>query len=502
MALDATLRGERWSVSRLSATIAGVRATGELAYEPPAGSAVETPPNPDVALAEEAVNGPAAAAQAPSRPSVTGELSFDRLPLSGLLALALGPPQPAKAGALWSETRFAAPPLRPPPAAVRVSAPALEGANGFSAKDFTTTLRLDDGRLDLDGMTMKVAGGSVTGAVTFRRDRDSATVSGTLNAERLAIGQAGISGRIGGTLEFASTGRSAAALVAGLAGAGEARLAGVELERSDPAALARVVARSQAPDAQLDETNIAYQLGRELDKAPLMPSDGTAPISLSAGTIRLGPLPISRPGGEATLAVSLDLTRLALDSRLVLTAPAADLKFWSGPPPTATVAIADALSAPKRALDVAALSAALATQAIARETDRIASLEADIRERAFFNRRLKGERFMDRRKQEVEDWLAEQARLEGLAERLETERAAAGKAAADRAPPEAAKSFPQPELPPDIGREPPLQPKPAGAELGAAATLHPAVPTPPARPKARPAAERAPQGEPAPGSLY
>ena len=45
-------------------------------------------------------------------------------------------------------------------------------------------------------------------------------------------------------------------------------------------------------------------------------------------------------------------------------------------------------------------------------------MEADIRERAFFNRRLKGERFMDRRRQEIEDWEVEQQRLKGQADRL------------------------------------------------------------------------------------
>ena len=72
-------------------------------------------------------------------------------------------------------------------------------------------------------------------------------------------------------------------------------------------------------------------------------------------------------------------------------------------------------------------------QAIARETDRISTMEADIRERAFFNRRLKGERLMDRRQQEIQDWEVEQARLKGQAERLrflqEAEKAADAEAA-------------------------------------------------------------------------
>ena len=419
---DVTLRGERWTVSRLSATIAGVKTNGELAYEPPAKAAAAPLANPDLALAEDAINGPAAAPTEAPSPAVTGELSFDRLPLAGLLALALGPPQPTRPGALWSESKFAALPLSPPPITVRVSAPSLDAADGFSAQGFSATLRLNKGRLDLDDMAMKIAGGAASGSVTFQRNRDSATLSGTMSAEQLAINRAGYSGRIGGTLEFASTGKSPAALIAGLAGGGESNLSGVEIARSDPAALDRVVVRSQAPEAQLDETNIAYELGQELNKGPLKLPEGATPLSLSGGTIKLGPIPIARPHADAALSASFDLARLSLETRLVLTSPTADLKFWSGPPPTATVVVQDALSAPKRQLDVAGLSAALATQAIARETDHIANLDADIRERAFFNRRLKGERFMDRRNAEIEDWRAEQARLKGLAERLEAER--------------------------------------------------------------------------------
>ncbi len=510
---DVTLRGERWTLSRLSAVIAGVKANGSLAYEPPPKAAVPLP-NPDLSLAQEAVNGPAAAATEAPAPAVTGELSFDHLPLAGLLALALGPPQPTRPGTLWSEAKFAAAPLSPPPAVVRVNAATLEVNDGLSAQDFSANLRLGRGRVELDDMAMKIAGGAASGHATLRRDRDNATLSGTFNAERLAVNRPGFSGRIGGTVEFASTGKSPAALIAGLAGGGSGQLADTELPRSDAASLDRVVARSEAPDTQLDETNIAYQFGQELNKAPLKLPDGVTPLSLSAGTMKLGPLPIARPNGDAALSASFDLTRLSLETRLLLTSSSKDLKFWSGPPPSATVTVEDALSAPKRQLDVTSLSAALATQAIARETDRIANLEADIRERAFFNRRLKGERFMDQRNAEMEDWRAEQARLKGLTEHLDAERAevkAAAKAAAQKAALEraaadqtaadkaaAGKAFVQPQLPPDISNDPPLAMKPPAAELGAnAAPPHAAAPLP--RPKPRPVLS---PREPTAGSLY
>ena len=172
-------------------------------------------------------------------------------------------------------------------------------------------------------------------------------------------------------------------LIDGLAGGGTAKFAGVTFPRSDPDALERTVAKAQDVDAQLDETNIAFSFGAGLDRGALALPDGSTPLALNAGAIKLGPLAILRPSGSASFSATLDLRRMTMETRLQLSSPADKLKFWSGPPPGAAVTVADALdAAPKRKLDVSALSAGLATQAIARESDRIANLEADIRERA------------------------------------------------------------------------------------------------------------------------
>ncbi|RBP18385.1 hypothetical protein DFR50_101333 [Roseiarcus fermentans] len=435
-AADVTRRADRWTVSRISAAVAGVRAAGSLVYERP-GEGARTLAGPDLARAEDAVAGPASPTQAEPA-AVTGALSFDRLRLADLAALALGPAQPARAPAIWSTAGFPAPPLTLPSAAVRLSAATLGLSEGLAARGFSTSLRLDGGRLDLDDVAMTVGGGVVSGRATLRRSGDNATLEGALSAEPLALTRPGLSGRVGGRLDFASTGRSPAALVAGLAGGGEVMLSGAALPRSDPAALDRVIAAAEVDGAEIDETNVAYQFGAALDKGALAIPSGATPIALSAGTIRLGPLAFAAGRVQAALTATFALSDLALETRLGLSEPATGLKFWTGPPPAASVTVSDATGAPKRRLDVAALAAGLATQAIGRESDRIANLEADIRERAFFNRRLKGERFLDRRAAEIEDWRAEQERLNGLAQRLaaqraEEERLAAEKAAAEKA---------------------------------------------------------------------
>ena len=517
---DATLRGERWSFSRLAATIAGIKASGDLTFQPARPLEIAPEGRTEIARAEEAAGSGAAAAKPPASlpPEIEGQLTVERMPLSGALALALGPPQPGRTAARWSDVKFAPAPLRPPSAAVKLKVGALDLADGLTARDFTTMLRVDKARLDLDDFAMKIAGGSASGRATLRRDADDVTLAGALALDSVALDRKGFSGQIGAALDFASTGRSPAALISGLAGSGTVTFVGAALAWSDPAALDRVVAKSQNPDAPLDETNIAFALGNELNRGPLAIPDSSAPLSLSAGLMKIGPIKISE--GQGTLGADLDLRTLTPQARFTLTSSSSNLKFWSGPPPSAAVTVDNALDAPKRQIDVSALSAALAAQAVARESDRISTLEADIRERAFFNRRLKGERLMDRRRQEIEDWESEQSRLKGQVDRLrsleEAEKAekAAAAAAAKRAAEDAAAKAATPKAEDEKGAADgadgakdsearqtpaaPLAPVPApqSDQVGADGPS-PSVPAPPPRPKARPT-----QVDPEPGKLY
>jgi hypothetical protein len=272
-----------------------------------------------------------------------------------------------------------------------------------------------------------------------------------------------------------------------------------------------VVAKAQTPDAPLDETNIAFAFGNELDHAPLAIPDGPAPLSLSAGIMKIGPIQIPEGKADEALSADLDLRTLATQARFTLTSSASDLKFWSGPPPSAIVTVDNALDAPKRQIDISTLAAALAAQAVARESDRISTLEADIRERAFFNRRLKGERLMDRRQQEIQDWETEQSRLKGQADRLrsleEAEKATEADAAKRASEGAAAQKAEEERGTADgVGAAKdgedgkpataPFAPAPKSDQIGANGPGA-SAPTPPPRPKTRPT-----QADPEPGKLY
>ena len=182
---DATLRGDRWRFSKLVATIAGVKASGELTYAPVAAPSPAAQASAAISGAEQALGAGAAVAGSRQSPAaeIQGELAVDRLPMSDILALALGPPQPVKAGTRWSEAKFAPAPLRPPSTAVRLKAGTLDLTDALSAQGFAAMLRLDKGRLDLDDLGMQIAGGAASGHATIRRDGDAATLTGSLTVE-------------------------------------------------------------------------------------------------------------------------------------------------------------------------------------------------------------------------------------------------------------------------------------------------------------------------------
>lgn len=404
---DFALRGGQLAIPRLTGSIAGAKLDGEATWRPAAAEAVD----PDVALAQ-SIAGEASAAQA----QLEGELSLDHASLIGLLGPVLGAPQanpggpqanPGASQAKTMDASFAPPPLDPPPLDLKLRISALDLGAGPPARSVSARLRLDHGRLDIDDLAMTVAGASASGRATLRRDGAMIALTGQGAVEPAPVDRAALHGRIGGALTFAGSGQSLAALIGSLAGDGRIALRGASVPHLDPGALARVLARPPGPDTPIDETNVAYALGKEFDRGALPLPDSDVPATLSAGVVHVGPMAI---GGATKASAAYDLRAQTLIMNFDLAA-AASGKPGGGPQPTVTVALTGGLDTPTRRIDAAPLSAGLAVQAIASETERISALEADIRERAYFNRRLKAENFMRQREAELAAYAADQARL-------------------------------------------------------------------------------------------
>ena len=412
-------RGAQLKLSQLKGALGRAHFAGELTYRlaPPQPIPL-IPTDPDLALAQ-AVADDNPTAPAP-QPQIEGAVSVDRLPLSALAGLALGPPQAAAAGALWSDVKFSTGLANAPSADIALTIAALDVADNSVAYDTSARLKLGQGFVSLEDLSTHVAGGVVAGRMTIRRDGPDASLTGRFSIEPVAVERPSFVGRLSGGMDFAATGQSVSALVAGLAGTGQIRITGARIPHLDQGAVGRIVDKAQSFDYAIDETNVNHALDIELNKQALRIPDANAPASLTAGIVRLGPFEARGARDAAKVDASLDIRSLVLEIRAAFTELQSP-KFWSGAPPAVTVVLKGSIETPAREIDSSLFVAGLSAQAIARETERIATLESDIRERAFFNRRLKADQFMRRRELELEAYAAEKARLKWEEDRRRVE---------------------------------------------------------------------------------
>ena len=337
-----------------------------------------------------------------TRPRLSGALELDRASLPALATLLLGPPVPARGGAVWGEGRFGPGLAELPDADLSIKAGRVTVLDGLFASHASLRLTLAPGVIAFSELAGDLGPGRLEGRASLRRDGAVASVSGAATVSGQPIPGAWAQGSWGGKLDFTATGDTPSALVGGLAGSGGAQLRGIVFPQADPGAPARVIAEAESGALYISENDFMGALRREIIKAPLTLDAPEATAQVSGGVVR-----ILAPQFSA----AIDLRRMSLEARVPL--PTGDLpKNWNGASPQIAALWRGPLIAPQRDLEAGAFVNALAVRAIARESARIEALEADLRERALFARRKRGFDFLHQRQREVAAFLAEQAQLD------------------------------------------------------------------------------------------
>ncbi len=329
-----------------------------------------------------------------------GSLKLASLSAPDVLALVLGPPQPKAAGALWPTLKFAPARFDLPNADIALEVGRVDLGDTIFARNARGRLVLAPGSLALRDLAMDVSDGRVSGDATLRREVGAAIATAKLKGDNLAFAAGPLSARVKGALDLSGAGGSAAEMIASLAGSGHLAFSDARIAAAAPAALSKVVAETEASETALEPRNVADRLARFLDEGPQLLGPVESDITVSSGQIVLAPASARFGETRAQLGAALDLRSGLLDLRETLiqappqgfaSAPRIDLS-WTG-----------ALDGLRRDIHADALIATLAERAIVRETERNAALEADIRERVFFNRRLKMDRRNDEERRALED---------------------------------------------------------------------------------------------------
>ena len=396
LSANTDLRDGRLEFSDLSGNVLGSGVSGALRLARPAGG---------------------------GRLALNGSLLVDKLSLSSLTGFALGASTSPKTGALWSEQMFAPAPTHPFSSSIdlRIGAFDVRGAGGQEA---SMRLSIVPGQVNLEDMSLRIGQASLAGRVSLRRDKGVGSLSGRLDFDAPTGGRAGLEGRIAGSVEIAGAGASESALIASLAGGGETRLYDARVLRTDSGALDRVIEAAEKDALIVDEANVVAALGRELERGFLIVPQARFETLIASGVARLQPGAIEGGSGAAASARAwgmLDLRDQRLDAGVEISSRTPPPN-WSGASPRIRVTWSGPLEKPVRGIEAGALVNTLSTRAIVRESARIAAMEADMRERAAFNRRWKAQEWLRVRVVEIEAFKREEARRIEEAKRLEEAR--------------------------------------------------------------------------------
>ena len=379
-----------------------------------------------------------------SAAKIEGELKAESLPLTALTSLMTGPLTDPVSGSLWSSSRFSE--MGPPPldAQITLQIDRIDAAFGLKFSKVKTQFIWQPDALEFRSIDARVFDVPFTGSLTLRRQGSLATYLGKIAVKGVALAdlfpRAGLGGSADIQFDGGGSGESLAAFATSLSGGGQLKLSGLTVPGFDLDALAST---TRALDGERDPPElkrVTDLVTTGLLRGALQLPELSAPLTASSGVIRYGPLDAHQGTQSLQGNIALDMRSFKFDGRVVIDTKDVP-KDWTAPSPQAIITLkGQTTSTVTRDVDVTNLTNILTTRAVARELARIEAQESDLRERAFFARRLKVERDLaERARREAEDArLQEEARkaqeeaetkriLEELkAKELETQKSNAG----------------------------------------------------------------------------
>jgi large subunit ribosomal protein L24 len=176
-------------------------------------------------------------------------------------------------------------------------------------------------------------------------------------------------------MEADGGGRTPAALIGSLRGAGT-----ITLERATIAGLAPaafdVVIRAVDRGLTVDAAKIRDMMEAALQSGGLLVARGDGAFSISAGQVRWGSVVASAEGADVTFSGLVDLSAWALDARLILSSSASAPGVAAGRPDV-FIALKGPMAKPSRTVDVSAFTGWLTLRAVERQSKQLEALESE-----------------------------------------------------------------------------------------------------------------------------
>jgi len=140
--------------------------------------------------------------------------------------------------------------------------------------------------------------------------------------------------------------------------------------------LSRAVIRATDHGLTVDAAKIKDMMDKALQAGELAVSRADGAFTIAAGQARWGNVVAHADGGDLTLNGVVDLSDLAMDARLILSAAGGGEGVGVGPPDV-FIALKGPVATPNRTLDVSAFTGWLTLRAVERQSKQLESLQSE-----------------------------------------------------------------------------------------------------------------------------
>ena len=248
----------------------------------------------------------------------------------------------------------------------------------LAARDVRGVLQFGDAELALQAIEGDVAGGRLAGELSFQRRPEGLTARSRIqlagaSAAELLPGDGLVSGRLTLDLNVEGTGMSPIALIGSLGGGGTFTLEKGRVVRLDPAAFDAVI-RAVDQGLPIDAARIRDRMDAALASGVLTFALAEGALTINGGQARLSTIMVRAQGADLTASGSVNLADGAMDARLSLLG-AAGTGALASTRPEIGITLKGPSDAPRRSIDVAALSSWLALRAVEQQSKKLELLE-------------------------------------------------------------------------------------------------------------------------------
>jgi large subunit ribosomal protein L24 len=318
---------------------------------------------------------------------IEGQIDADALDVGALVAIAAGMPRTAaRADApLWPGEPFGESAFGDLTGRVEFTASRATLTPSLALRQLRGVLRVEPGETAIENVEGVLAGGRVSGQLVLARATDGLGVRARL---ALAGGDAAVllpgegkppvQGRIALQAEVEGNGLSPASLIGSLNGKGTLTLEDAQIAGLDPKAFnAAIRAVDQA--LAVDAARIRDIVATVLDGGRLAVPRLDAAVTINAGQASIGHTTVLGQGADLALSGDADLADASIDARLTLAGPVIS-EGTSSMRPEILVSLKGPYAAPKRSVDVSALSGWLMLRSVERQAKQINAIETERRE--------------------------------------------------------------------------------------------------------------------------